>query len=352
MWLDLQVKQIYIVILIISVSHAQPILQEYYYDGLDRQYYLYIPDSIEPESPLVFVFHGYTGSAQGIMGYSGMNDVADEHGFAVCYPQGTIDDFGSTFFNVGYSFHWNQTVDDVGFTIALAQYLQSEYDLSEVNTFSTGMSNGGDMSYLLACEASTYFKAIAPIAGIMMGWLYDSCDPERPMPVLEVHGTNDNVSWWEGDLEDVDGWGPYVGVDAAIEFWKNVNECSVATLDTLPDINQGDGSTVVTEIYTDCINDNEVWLYKVLNGGHDWPGAWGNMDINSSELGWEFFDLFSMDYFIGDVDHDGKLNVIDILLITDNVIASEEFDFMLDHNGDGVIDLNDIYSVIAVVLGF
>ena len=211
-------RQFLIVLYIFCLGLAQPELHEYSYGGFDREYYLYVPESVQSESPLVFVFHGYTGSAAGIMNYSGFNSIADENGFAVCYPQGLIDNYGNTFFNVGYSFHWNETVDDVGFTISLASYLQSEYDLSHINTFSTGMSNGGDLSYLIACDASTVFRAVGPVAGIMMEWIYDSCDPEYPMPLLEIHGTNDNISWWDGDLEDEDGWGPYIGVDTAIQY--------------------------------------------------------------------------------------------------------------------------------------
>jgi hypothetical protein len=43
----------------------------------------------------------------------------------------------------------------------------------------------------------------------------------------------------------------------------------------------------------------QVSHYKVIGGGHDWFGAWGNMDINSSELIWSFVSQF---------DLDGKIN--------------------------------------------
>ena len=340
------------IIFLASFSLGQPVLEDFYHGGIDRKYHLYIPADLEPESPLVFVFHGYTSSAESIMGYSGINEIADQNGFAVCYPQGLVDDFGNTFFNVGYSFHWNQTVDDVGFVVALAEYLQSEYNLSEVNTFSTGMSNGGDLSYLLACEASSYFRAVAPIAGVMMEWIFENCEPERPMPLLEVHGTNDNVSWWYGDLEDVDGWGPYLGVDSAIQFWKEINNCNSVVFDTLPNTYENDGSYVVTEKYLEGTNDNEVWLYKVINGGHDWPGAYGNMDINASDLAWEFFNDFSLSYEIGDVDHDGQLNVLDILFILDHIQMNMDYNFLYDLNNDDSVDVNDVYSVIALILGF
>ena len=272
---------------------AQPELHQFSHGGLNREYYLYLPDSMEVDSPLLFVFHGYSGSASGIMNYSGLNQIADENSFAVCYPQGLIDDWDYSFWNVGYDWHVDETVDDVGFIISLAQYLQTEYNLSTDNTFSTGMSNGGDMSYLLACEASEIFRAIAPVAGCMMTWIYDSCTPANPMPVFEIHGTYDNITWWEGADEIFnDGWGPWESVDTTFNFWIQLNGCTDFTMDTLPDINTSDGSYVISHKNTNGVNNNEVWLYEVVNGGHDWPGAYGNMDINSSEEIWNFFTNF------------------------------------------------------------
>ena len=340
-----------ILLFFISFTFGQPVLEEFYYGDVDRQYYLYIPQSIEPESPLVFVFHGFTGSAEDIMEYSGMNEIADQNGFVVCYPQGLQDHQGNTFFNVGYSFHWNQTVDDVGFVVALAEYLQSHHNLSEVNTFSTGMSNGGEISYLLACEASNHFRAVAPVAGTMMQSWYQTCAPEIATPILEIHGTNDNVSWWNGDIQDLDGWGPYMGIDDIIQLWRDINNTELVIYDTLPDIYQSDGSYVVTEKYKEGINDNEVWLYKVIGGGHDWPGAFGNMDINASELAWEFFNQFSLSYVIGDVDNDGQININDLLLISDAITLEVDYDFIFDHNNDGQVDMNDFYSIIAIIFG-
>ena len=49
--------------------------------------------------PLIFLMHGFTGSALGISSYSGMNALADEYGFVVCYPQGTSDQNGNNFWN-------------------------------------------------------------------------------------------------------------------------------------------------------------------------------------------------------------------------------------------------------------
>ena len=282
-----------LILLPLLLVRAQPEPQTFFIGGQERQYYLYLPDGISDDAPLVFVLHGYSGDALGIMNYSGMNQVADDNGFAVCYPQGLSDDWDYNFWNVGYDWHEYETVDDVEFLTELAEYLRGEYDLSRDHVFSTGMSNGGDMSYLLACEVSEIFRAIAPVAGCMMTWIYDSCDPIDPIPVFEIHGTDDDVTWWEGADEIFnDGWGPWESVDTTFNFWIQLNGCTDFTMDTLPDINTSDGSYVISHKNTNGVNNNEVWLYEVVNGGHDWPGAYGNMDINSSEEIWNFFTNF------------------------------------------------------------
>jgi len=163
-----------IVLLILLILPAES--QEFRINvgGRSRQYFLHRSFSLPADAPLVFVLHGYSGSAASMKNWSGMNKIAEDNGFAVCYPQGINDDWNNSFWNVGYEFHNNETVDDVEFITTLAQYLQNTYNLSTENTFCTGMSNGGDMSYLLACQASDVFKAVAPVAGCMMEWITTS----------------------------------------------------------------------------------------------------------------------------------------------------------------------------------
>ena len=126
------------VILFISIFGilVQPInsqdLYNFNHGGISRQYYLYKPQSLPVGSPLVFVFHGYGSNALNIMNYSNMNDVADTNLFAVCYPQGTYDDFGSQFWNVGYEFHSDE-IDDLDFVLDLSQYLTYEHHFSRNN---------------------------------------------------------------------------------------------------------------------------------------------------------------------------------------------------------------------------
>lgn len=243
------------------VSNGQ--LQNFNHNGINRQYIYYEPPNLPLNAPLVVVLHGYTSSANGIKNYCGMNAVADNNGFAVCYPQVTSDSWGNKFWNVGYDFHWNENVDDVDFLVQLVQHLQIQHNLSSQNTFSTGMSNGGEMSYMLACQQSQIFKAIASVSGTMFNSYWNTCG-SSVIPVMEIHGTNDNVNLWAGDYSNSTGWGVFYDIDSIISLWVNNNNCTQFINSTLPDLNNSDGSYVETDKYTNGTNNNEVWLYRVV----------------------------------------------------------------------------------------
>ena len=260
---------------------------------LTRDYYIYTPDTININTALILILHGYSGSALGIMNYSGFNKLVNDHNFIACYPQGTKDDKGYAFWNVGYAFHPGQTVDDVQFIVKLVSRLKNNYNISERNIFVTGMSNGGEMSYMLGCHTKGVFKAIASITGVMFNSFLNNCNP-NPINVFEVHGTKDKTNWWQGDADNKGGWGTYIGVEEGINYWVDVNNCQSFSSDTLFDSDESDGSYIISDLHTNGINSTQVLLYKVINGGHDWPGSSGNMDINASEEVLKFFHQFRL----------------------------------------------------------
>jgi polyhydroxybutyrate depolymerase len=263
--------------------------QDLMHDGMNRKYWLYQPDGVGEDAPLVLVMHGYSGNAADIQRYSKMNDVADEHGFVVAYPQGTRDRDSNRFFNVGYAFHPGVTIDDVGFVKAIVSQLQSNLGVSEENVFATGMSNGGEMSYMLACQAADVFKSVASVSGIMFESFASDCTPARPISIFEIHGTDDSVNWYGGDPTSEGGWGPYRGIENGIDFWTATNELNQQESSSLPDTDPSDGSDITFVRHWSADSSIEVWLYRVNGGGHDWPGAWGNRDMDSSESVWSFF---------------------------------------------------------------
>jgi len=261
------------------------------YSGKFLREYIYFKPSSAPENcPLVFVCHGYTGTAEGIMNYSHFNDLAIEYGFAVCYPQGIEDADGNTFFNVGYDFQNNETVDDVAFLEDLISLFSLDNGIDADKVFCTGMSNGGDFCYLLACEASESFLGVAPISGMIMQDIMDNCTPSRNVGILEIHGTQDNVTNYNGDVNNQDGWGAYPSIPATIDFFVDFYDLPFNSTGNFPNIASNDGSTVSFEKYGEDEACAKVWLYTVNGGGHDWPGAYGNMDIDSSREAWLFFD--------------------------------------------------------------
>jgi len=311
------------------------------FDGFEREYIYYHPTSAPENCPLVFVCHGYTGTAEGIMDYSKFNSVAEENGFAVCYPQGIEDSYGNTFFNVGYDFQMSETVDDVAYLQHLVPYLQDSYSLSNSDIFCTGFSNGGDFCYKLACQASETFKAVAPVAGMILQDIMDDCTPTNEVSIFEIHGTEDDVTYFEGDPENIDGWGAYPSIPATIDFFTELFELNELDSQVLPDLEPGDGSTVNSDKYTLESSCTQVWLYTVNGGGHDWPGAWANMDIFSSNEIWEFFSQLC-DIAVGIEDIQNSIStertLVKIVDVMGRVTEEEESVILFYLYSDGSVD--------------
>jgi len=291
----------------LSVGDAFTGEKTFPHQGLQRTYWLHVPADLKPGAPLMVVIHGYTSGAKYIMDYSKMNDIADREGFVVVYPQGTVDLQGNTFFNVGYDFHRDSSVNDLSFIRELTVDVSQHYESNSSKIFVTGMSNGGDMSYMLACTSTDIFKAFAPVAGVLMKEIRDSCDTDTPIPLFEMHGTVDNISSYEGDMDNSDGYGAYLDLPSSTQFFVEANGLSKKRTIRLEDKTPNDGSTVIFERYYAEDNDLQVWFYIIEGGGHHWPGAqvpwwqypmdWvraqsDNNDINASEDVWSFFSEY------------------------------------------------------------
>jgi len=260
--------------------------------GLQRDYTIHIPSSynVNTPIPLVFCFHGYGSNASTIMSYANFNYVSDTAGFIVIYPQGTLDNSGISHWNVGWG---GSTVDDIGFTEALMDNLSTTYNIDNNRIYSTGMSNGGFMSFLLACQLSNRIAAIAAVTGSMTPQAYNACNPQHPTPILQIHGTSDQTV-------------PYVGyptwtksIDDVLQYWVAYNNCNTsATITAMPDINIFDGSTAEHIVYDGGDNYITTEHFKIYGGDHDWPGVWGNMDIHASAEVWKFFSRYDINGLI------------------------------------------------------
>ena len=225
------------------------------------------------------------------MAYTGFNDIASEENFIVVYPQGSLLN-GITHWNVG-GWTSGSFVDDVAFIDFLIDTISENYLINSERIYSTGMSNGGYMSFLLACQLSEKIAAIASVTGSMTPQTFYGCQPQRAISILQMHGTSDGVVPYGGNAS----W--TMGINNVIDYWREHNSCdsSPTTID-IPDIYTFDNSTVQEITYSNGDNNTMVRHYRVDGGGHDWFGAWGNRDIIASEIIWEFFSMYDFNGLI------------------------------------------------------
>lgn len=274
-----------------AAAQAQCRQEFFRYDGRERCCYLYVPEDAPAGMPLVVVLHGYGGKAEGYR--PEMLEVAREEGFAVCYPQGRENSVGKTGWNVGYPSQADLPDDDLALVTDLARLLQQRYGFSPENTFLTGMSNGGEMCYLAAWSGDTTFTALASVAGLTMKWLYEGPLPERPIPFMEIHGTADKTSRWEGDPEGQYGWGAYLSVPSAVDALVTLDRCPAYQRTELP-LKTPESRQVVLHRYSggrpvwDGGPSCEVRLYEVEGGKH----SWAMKDLDTCREIWNFFRLY------------------------------------------------------------
>lgn len=273
-----------------NINAQQTIDGTLMHDGIQRTYILYVPQAYNASTPtpLVLNFHGYTSNALEQINYGDFRPMADRDGFLMVAPQGTVDGAGNTHFNVGWG---TSTVDDIGFINALLDALSAQYTINQDRIYSTGMSNGGFMSYKLACELSDRIAAIASVTGSMTLGTIDSCNPLHPIPILEIHGTSDGTVNYNGSNFAT-------SIPDVLSYWSNYNNTdAVPSVTSIPDTNTTDGSTVEHLIYSNGDNNVKVEHFKVIGGGHTWPGtSYGpaNQDIDASEEIWEFFSRYDI----------------------------------------------------------
>lgn len=250
--------------------------------GEMRHYKMYLPQGLPEQAPLVFVLHGYGGNGDI---NTWMNAAADRHHFALCVPLGLKDPKGIRSWNVGYPFQEGWKVNDVKMMCTLASIVQKKYRLSKENTFLTGMSNGGEMCYLLAYSKQNTFKALGSIAGLTLVWTYQQMEAPSMIPFLEIHGTEDRTSEWTGDLKNAGGWGAYMPVPLAVGYMVAKDRCTQELTDTVAGKDPKNKHYVIRHRFVNGKNGNEVWLDEVVGAPH----CWFTDDMDTGEEVWTFF---------------------------------------------------------------
>jgi polyhydroxybutyrate depolymerase len=233
-------------------------------DGTERSFLVHVPPGYDGTTrvPIVFDFHGLGGNSNQQKNLSRWDDVADTQGFVVVYPQGLENAW-----NAGLC--CSDGSDDVAFVRAIIQTLQTEACIDAKRVYASGCSNGGGMSYKLACDAADVITGVAPVDfDCVDGAGCGDCSPSRPVPVVQFRGTNDTLVPYEGS-------GAFSGARANFSNWGEINMCAGAA--------QSLAQHAGCETYPMCSAAAETILCTVQNGTH--CGSYGSFMI--AEVAWD-----------------------------------------------------------------
>jgi polyhydroxybutyrate depolymerase len=268
-----------------------------------RSYYLYQPKKMQAgkKYPLVIVLHGGGQSGKDMINFTGFNKKANKDSALVVYPN-------------GFENHWNdgrkvagadvsKEKNDVLFISTLIDELIKNNQADPERVYISGLANGAMMCYRLACEISEKITAIAPVLGALPSDIKATCKPSRVVNIIAFNGADDAVVPYAGG--DVAFGGLLLGkvesVNETMNYFANYGSDIPSTPLKVKkkDMDRTDGTTIITETYTNNKFETEIVLYNIKGGGHAWPGAkqffppsiTGNVsrEINASDLIWSFF---------------------------------------------------------------
>ncbi|HEU0198472.1 MAG TPA: PHB depolymerase family esterase, partial [Nevskiaceae bacterium] len=218
--------------------------------------------------PLVIAFHGLFGTPAEFEKLTGLDAVADHDGFIVVYPRGIKKSWAA-----GVNAPADRAgVDDVAFVSAMLGQLESRYRIDPRRVVITGFSNGAHMVQLLACRMASRWRAVVPVSGTLPPTEAAGCRPDAPVSIIAFHGMADPVDPYAGGKVKLPGGSPLVSAPAMVARWARLDGCSsqMQTAIVAP-LSAGIGVQKLT--YPGCRNGKHVRLYRIVGGGHTWPGG-------------------------------------------------------------------------------
>ncbi len=267
------------------------------HQDIKRMYMVHVPKSYQAAKPMPMVLslHGGGGNMryQATDEYYGIISKSESAGFIAVFPNGY-----SRFAKGGLA-TWNagiccgkardKNIDDVGFIKSVVNDMKARANVDANRIYANGMSNGGMMSYRLACEMADTFTAIAAVAGTDGT---AQCAPSKPVSVLHIHAIDDErVLFHGGSGSDSNTHADFESVPNTVAKWVKLNGCSASPERVLQ------VSGAYCDIYKQCQNGAQVKICITETGGHSWPGGkkvrgnkTGSTAINATDLIWDFYE--------------------------------------------------------------
>jgi polyhydroxybutyrate depolymerase len=251
--------------------------------GVTRTYEVHLPvDHQDASSPVAIVLHGSGGNGLGIKFLSQFELDSEFYGFLAVYPNA----FSDWAYGCGCTDAETNNVDDVQFVSDMIDRLDSDYGINRDSVFLVGYGEGALMAHKIACDETDSFAGLATVAGTMSVTQSESCVPTRELPVMMVHGSEDEDFPWGGALDR--GSESVLGVDTVAQYWATNNGCG----ERLESVYVGTDFVFDFDIYTEmfdaCPVGGNVVVFRMEGAEHGWPSA----DFSPS--------LEIVEFFVGD----------------------------------------------------
>jgi poly(3-hydroxybutyrate) depolymerase len=232
--------------------------------GRSRSLFVYAPGGIPQNSPLVISLHGLNQDINYQKNQAKWELVADTAKFVVVYPAGEGN---------SWDISGNKDTD---FILAIIESMVTRYGIDRSKVYVSGFSMGGMMSYHVANKIADKVAAIGPVSGYLFA---NPVSSSRPMPIMHVHGTTDDVV-------------NYSGVAAILQKWRNWNQCPSNSIRTNPYPSNKPNSRAYLDYWGPC-NNSSVSLITLEGKGH-WHSNDANGVNTTNEL-WNFFRRQSLE---------------------------------------------------------
>jgi polyhydroxybutyrate depolymerase len=274
-------------VLIVYIANSQLVTDSILIEGHYRFFHFNKPAGSTGDRSLLFVMHGSGGNGKKMMGATTkLEAIATKENLLIVYPD-------------GYMNYWNEcrryatsdankeNINDNAFFHAMISYFRLKYNVNKEKVFAAGFSGGGHMAYKLGLTMPGEIRAIAAIVANMPDSASSDCIfTGKPLPVLIINGTADNVNPYNGGEMFVNNssYGVVRSTEKSFHYWSSLAGHTGEPFKTvLPDADPADQKTI--EEYRYKSNGKpSVTLLKVVGGKHDYPG-----DIDVYMYAWEFF---------------------------------------------------------------
>jgi poly(3-hydroxybutyrate) depolymerase len=225
---------------------------------------VYAPANLPANRPLLISLHGMDQDAEYQRNQTAWNAKADAEKFLVVYPRAI---------NLRWDISGNS---DINFILAIIDQMHASYSIDKNRVYVSGFSMGGMMSYHAANNIADKIAAIAPVGGYLFA---NPVSNSRPMPLIHIHGTTDNVI-------------AFSGVAAILDKWRTSNGCTSASLTTNPYPANRTNSQDYRQDWNTCNGGSAVTLISLHGKGH-WHSNEPNGVHSTNEI-WNFVSKYSL----------------------------------------------------------